>query len=102
MSSYNATFFIGAKTHVRNATSVHPVLYVEPDGQYGSGCVVFQIDSKLNADEQLAVVDRFATAVTEWRDGVKSRVESERTAVKELTEARAEIERLKAEAGETS
>lgn len=100
MSAFTATFFLGPKTHVRGNTSVHPVLYVEPDGEHRPGYVTFQIDSKLSVDEQLKIAERFAAAVGEWRDGIAARAAQERTAADELAAAREEIARLKAEAGE--
>lgn len=100
MSYFTATFFLNAKTHVRGSASVHPVLYVEPDGEHQPGYVTFQIDSKLSIDEQLAIAERLAAGVASWRDGIAARAEQERTAADELATARAEIARLKAEAGE--
>lgn len=102
MTAFTATYFLGTKTHVRGNTSVHPVLYVEPDGEHRPGYVTFQIDSKLSVDEQLAIAERFAAAVAGWRDGIAERAEQERTATDELTAARAEIARLKAEQEEAS
>ena len=100
MSAFTATFFLGTKTHVRGNVSVHPVLYVEPDGEHRPGYVTFQIDPKLGVDEQLKIAEQFAAAVGTWRDGIAARAERERTATDELATARAEIARLKAEAGE--
>ncbi|MFJ6143082.1 hypothetical protein ACIQH7_05750 [Streptomyces anulatus] len=97
MSAFTATFFLGKKTHVRGSASVHPVLYVEPDGQHLPGYVSFQIDSKLSVDEQLAIAERFASAVAGWRDGIAERAARERTAADELAAAREEIAHLKAE-----
>ncbi|MFJ9037898.1 hypothetical protein ACIRF8_15060 [Streptomyces sp. NPDC102406] len=97
MTAFTATFFLGRTTHVRGNASVHPVLYVEPEGQHRSGYVTFQIDAKLSIDEQLEIADRFAKAVTAWRDDLAARADQQRTAVDELAEARAEIARLKAQ-----
>ncbi|MCX4849786.1 hypothetical protein [Streptomyces sp. NBC_00893] len=102
MSAYTATFFLGMKAHFRGNTSVHPVFYVEPDGEHRPGYLTFQLDSKLSVDEQLKVADRFAQAVTAWRDEIAARADQQRTAADELDAAREEIARLKAEAGETS
>ncbi|MEU2799016.1 hypothetical protein [Streptomyces sp. NPDC007117] len=102
MSAFTATFFLGPKTHVRGSASVHPVLYVEPDGQHRPGYVTFQIDAKLSVDEQLAIAERFASAVAGWRDGIAERAARERTAADELAAARAEIARLKGEQEEGS
>ncbi|MFF8297683.1 hypothetical protein ACF07M_20115 [Streptomyces globisporus] len=101
MSAFTATFFLGTKTNIRGNASVHPVLYVEPDGEHRPGYVTFQIDAKLSVDEQLAIAERFAAAVGAWRDGIAARAEQERTATDELAAARAEIARLKAEAGDS-
>ncbi|MCX5158138.1 hypothetical protein OOK39_02330 [Streptomyces sp. NBC_00264] len=98
MSAYTATFFLGMKAHFRGNTSVHPVFYVEPDGEHRPGYLTFQLDSKLSVDEQLEIADRFATAVTAWRDEIAARADQQRTATDELNAARAEIARLKAEA----
>lgn len=102
MSSYTATFFLGTRTHVRGNASVHPVLYVEPDGQHHPGYITFQIDSKLTVEEQLNVAERFVAGVAAWRDGIAARADQERTASDELAKAREEIARLKAEAGESA
>ncbi|MFJ1696226.1 hypothetical protein ACIOHC_13905 [Streptomyces sp. NPDC088252] len=100
--SYTATFFLGAKAHFRGKASVHPVLYVEPDGENRPGHITFQLDSELSTDEQLKVADWFAKAVTAWRDEIAVRADQQRTTADELEAARKEIARLKAEAGEAS
>ncbi|MFB7082780.1 hypothetical protein [Streptomyces sp. NPDC056308] len=78
------------------------MLYVEPDGEHRPGYITFQLDSKLSIDEQLEIADRFAKAVTSWRDEIAARADQQRTAADELEAARAKIARLKAEAGEAS
>ncbi|MFE6684635.1 hypothetical protein [Streptomyces sp. NPDC057729] len=75
---------------------------MEPDGEHRPGYITFQLDSKLSIDEQLEIADRFAKAVTSWRDEIAARVDQQRTAADELEAARAKIARLKAEAGEAS
>ncbi|MGW1102775.1 hypothetical protein [Streptomyces sp. NPDC002540] len=102
MSAYTATFFLGTKAHFRGNTSVHPVFYVEPDGEHRPGYLTFQLDSKLSIEEHLEIADQFAQAVTAWRDEIAARADQQRTAADELNAAREEIARLKAEAGETS
>lgn len=78
------------------------MLYVEPDGEHRPGYITFQLDSKLSIDEQLEIADRFAKAVTSWRDEIAARADQQRSAADELEAARAKIARLKAEAGEAS
>ncbi|MFB6717628.1 hypothetical protein [Streptomyces sp. NPDC056358] len=75
---------------------------MEPDGEHRPGYITFQLDSKLSIDEQLEIADRFAKAVTSWRDEIAARADQQRTAADELEAARAKIARLKAEAGEAS
>ncbi|WP_406325870.1 hypothetical protein OG784_13060 [Streptomyces sp. NBC_01617] len=100
MSSYNATFFLTPQADARGNASVHPVLYIEPDGWHGSGSVVLQMPTGLTDEEQVTVAERILAGVTGWRDEIVAKVERDRTAADELTAARAEIARLKAEAGE--
>ncbi|MET8404495.1 hypothetical protein [Streptomyces sp900116325] len=102
MSSYNATFFLSPQTQVRGDNSVHPVLYIEPDGRYGAGYIVLQMPSELTQEERVEIAERFLEGVTKWRDGIVGHAEQQRTAVDELASAHAEIARLKAEAGEES
>ncbi|MFF1650191.1 hypothetical protein [Streptomyces sp. NPDC058240] len=102
MSYYTATFFLGMKAHFRGNTSVAPVFYVEPDGEHAPGYITFQLDSELSIDEQLKIADRFAQAVTAWRDEIAARADQQRTAADDLEAARAEIARLKAEPGDAS
>ncbi|MEU2674786.1 hypothetical protein ABZ622_39350 [Streptomyces sp. NPDC007164] len=102
MSAYTATYFLGTKAHFRGNVSVHPALYVEPDGKHRPGYVTFQLDSEISIDEQLKVADRFAKAVSAWRDELATRADQQRTAADELEAAQAEIARLKAEAGDES
>ncbi|MGW1696497.1 hypothetical protein [Streptomyces sp. NPDC002399] len=75
---------------------------MEPDGEHRPGYITFQLDSKLSIDEQLEIADRFAKAVTSWRDEIAARADQQRSAADELEAARAKIARLKAEAGEAS
>lgn len=98
MSAYTATFFLGMKAHFRGNTSVVPVFYVEPDGKHAPGYITFQLDSELSVDEHLKVADRFAEAVTAWRDEIAARADQQRTAADELEAARDEIACLKAAA----
>lgn len=102
MSSYNATFFLAAEANAHGNASVYPVLYIEPDGRYGGGRIVFQIPAELAPDEQVKVAERILAGVTGWRDEIVAKVKGERTAADELEAARAEIARLKTEAGEAS
>lgn len=101
MSSYHSTFFIGLETSITGSASPNPCLHVEPDGRYGPGTVTFQFPNSINREDILTVADRFLAAVTGWRDEVAAHAERERTAVGELEDARAEIARLKVEAGES-
>ncbi|MGW6741728.1 hypothetical protein ACWGDX_13535 [Streptomyces sp. NPDC055025] len=100
MNSFTATYFLDKKSDFRGNSSVHPVFYVEPNGEHRNGYITLQIDANLSADEQLKIADRLADAAGAWRDGLAARADSERTAADELAEAHAEIARLKAEAGE--
>lgn len=97
--SYNATWFLSNKASFRSSASVGPVFYIESDGM-AAGSISLQMKGGLTLDEQLRIADRFMAEVTRWHDGLASRVAQERTAVDELAAARAEIARLKAEAGE--
>lgn len=54
----------------------------------------------MTPEQMLAVAERVLAGVQRWRDTVVERIERERTTVDELAEARAEIERLRAEAGD--
>ncbi|WP_385618661.1 hypothetical protein PXH67_06500 [Streptomyces sp. P8-A8] len=102
MSSYNATFFLAAEATAHGNASVHPVLYIEPDGWSAGGRVSLQIPTSLTQEERVQVADRILAGVAGWRDEIVANAEQERTAANELEAARAEIARLKAEAGETS
>ncbi|MFD6022995.1 hypothetical protein ACFWGL_41730 [Streptomyces sp. NPDC060286] len=57
---------------------------MEPDGEHRPGYITFQLDSKLSIDEQLEIADRFAKAVTSWRDEIAARADQQRTAADEL------------------
>ena len=58
--------------------------------------------SGMPIEDQLAVADRVLASVQRWRDGIAEYADQHRTAADELEAARAEIARLKAEAGEES
>ncbi|MGW0904931.1 hypothetical protein [Streptomyces sp. NPDC002853] len=53
--------------------------------------------SAMPVEKQLVVADRVLRQVTRWRDNIAEAADRQRTAADELAEARAEIERLKAE-----
>jgi len=100
MSSYQVTFFLEPRTNVRGSGMPNPVLYVEPDGWHGPGSISLQIPQHISAEDRVRIAEEFLKGVTAWRDTVVSEVKRQRTAVDELEAARAEIARLKAEAGE--
>ncbi len=60
--------------------------------------MMFRSDTPI--EQQLAVADRVLREVQRWRDGIAEYADRQRTAADELETARAEIARLKAEAGE--
>lgn len=101
MTAYASTFFIGPETSIRGGTTPIPFLCVEPDGRFGPGNVTFQFSNGANREDVLAAADRFLAVVTAWRDEIAADAEQQRTASDELEAARAEIARLKAEAGES-
>ncbi|MET9517487.1 hypothetical protein [Streptomyces sp. NPDC002994] len=71
-----------------------------PDGPYKSSFdVMFSQDTPI--EQQLAVADRVLAGVQQWRNGIAEHAEQQRTATDELESARAEIARLKSEAGES-
>jgi hypothetical protein len=100
VSNYSVTYFLEARTNVRGSGAPNPVLYVEPDGWHGPGCISLQMRSDITAEERVKIAEQFLKGVTAWRDTIVEQVERERTASDELEAARAEIARLKAEAGE--
>lgn len=100
MSAYQTTFFLEARTHVRGNGLPNPVLYVEPDGWHGPGCISLQVRNNVTAEERVQIAENFLKGVTAWRDSIVEQAERERTAADELELARAEIARLKSEAGE--
>lgn len=65
-----------------------------------STSVTLQFPNGTPMDDQVKVAESLLAGVQRWRDDVVRIAEERRTAVDELAEARAEIARLKAEAGE--
>ncbi|MFE0088822.1 hypothetical protein [Streptomyces sp. NPDC059016] len=100
MSAYNLAVFLEPSTHVRGSAVPCPVLYIEPDGQHGAGYIALQIRNKVSAEDQVKIAESVLKGVTAWRDSIVEHFQRERTAADELAAARAEIARLKAEAGE--
>lgn len=97
MSNYNITVFLEARTNVRGTGVPNPVLYIEPDGWHGPGCITLQMPTKLTPEDRVKVAEAFVKGVSEWRDTIVRQVQGERTAADELAAAREEIARLKAE-----
>ncbi|MFE9398599.1 hypothetical protein [Streptomyces flavidovirens] len=102
MSNYQATFFLTERSQARGSAGVHPVLYIEPDGWHGGGSVTFQMPTSLTGENRMKVAEQILAGVSKWRDEIVAYAEQQRTAADELEAARAEIARLKGEAGETA
>lgn len=71
-------------------------LTLRPSNEATASELQMMFRSNMTVDQQLAVAERVLRQVTRWRDGLAEAAASQRTAVDELAEARAEIERLKA------
>ncbi|MFE6127476.1 hypothetical protein ACFQ6Q_04250 [Streptomyces sp. NPDC056437] len=102
MSAYSLTIFLEPHADVRGGASPSPVLHVEPDGRYGPGRINFQFRNDTTLEDQVKIAESFLKGVTDWRDTIVAEFEQQRTAADELEEARAEIARLKGEAGDAS
>ncbi|GAA2929333.1 hypothetical protein [Streptomyces enissocaesilis] len=71
-----------------------------PDGRHKDELeVLFHQNTPI--EQQLVIADRVLAGVQQWRDGIAEYAEQERTANDDLEAARAEIVRLKAQAGES-
>ncbi|MFD5027056.1 hypothetical protein [Streptomyces sp. NPDC058373] len=68
-------------------------------GSIASDQITIARPTDMTPEQMLAVADRVLAGVQRWRDTVAEHVERERTTADELAEARAEIERLRAEQG---
>lgn len=77
-------------------------LTLHPRGLYQGEELQVQFPNGTTPELKLAIADRVLAEVQRWRDGIAERADEERTAATELEVARAEIARLKAEAGEES
>lgn len=97
--SFTATFFLEPHASARGHGAPNPVLYVMPDGG-GTGNIGFQIHNDMPLADRVKVAEALLRGAQEFRDAVVADAERQRTAQDELAEARAEIARLKAEAGE--
>lgn len=102
MSRYTATYFLDGKTNFRGSDAANPSFYIEPEGWHQGGYVTLLFSTGTSLDDQLQIAERLAQAAIEWRDSLAARADAARTAASELEAARAEIARLKAEAGEES
>lgn len=98
-STYSATFFLTGSAHSRGSGAPNPVLYVSPDGG-PSGYISLQISEDIPLTERLKIADALLRGAQQFRDAVAADAERKRTVEDELAEARAEIARLKGEAGE--
>ncbi len=72
-------------------------LYIDPAGEFGGHSMTFLFGQDTADAEQVAVAERVLAGVQRWRDGIVERADRQRTAEDELTAAREEIARLKAE-----
>jgi hypothetical protein len=101
VSHFNATFFLTPHAHARGTGAPNPILYVQPDGGH-TGSVGFQISDNMPMADRVKVAKALLRGAQDFHDAIVADAERQRTAVDELAEARAEIERLKAEAGESA
>lgn len=72
-------------------------LHLHPSGEYQGNDLQVMFPSGMPVEQQLAVADRVLAGVQRWRDNIADAAERQRTAEDELTAARTEIARLKAE-----
>jgi hypothetical protein len=96
--SFNATFFLEPHADARGTGAPNPCLYVYPAGVTGS--INFQISDSMPPADRVKIATSVLRGAQEFYDAVVADAERKRTAEDELAEARAEIARLRAEAGE--
>lgn len=96
MSTYHTYWSASGRVELWGATD--GALYLEPNG-IANDRVTLARPKDVTPEQMLAVADRVLAGVQRWRDTVAEHVERERTTADELAEARAEIERLRAEQG---
>ncbi|WUH94615.1 hypothetical protein OG900_33670 [Streptomyces sp. NBC_00433] len=98
MTRISCTYFLESHADARGNGAPNPVLYVYPDG-VRSGAVTFQISDSMPMDDRVRAAKALLRGAQQLHDAVVADAERKRTAEDELAEARAEIARLKAEAG---
>lgn len=91
------TTFWAHDAEVRSSAVLGGSLYIDPAGMGGDHSMTFLFNRNTPADELVAVAERVLAGVQRWRDGIVERAEQQRNAEDELTAAREEIARLKAE-----
>lgn len=75
-----------------------PSLNIHPEGQNRGSDFTLLFPLRTSAATQLEVADKVLAGVQKWRDQIAAQADRERTAEDELTAAREEIARLRAEA----
>ncbi|MFI0718880.1 hypothetical protein [Streptomyces sp. NPDC021224] len=99
MTRISCTYFLEPHAGARGNGAPNPTLRVYPAGvRYGS--VTFQISDDMPMDDRVRVAEELLRGAQQFRNAVVADAERHRTAQDELAEAREEITRLRAEAGE--
>ena len=97
--SMRATAHWTDRAYIDFGVAPSPSLTIHPEGQHQGSDVTILFRLHATPDQQLAIADKVLAGVQAWRDTVAAHAEQQRTAADELEAARAEIARLKAEAG---
>lgn len=92
------TVFLDAHADARGSAPLSS-LWIYADASQSTS-ITLQFPKGTPLDDQARAAESLLSGVKRWRDDLVARAEEERTAANELAEARAEIERLKSEAGE--
>jgi regulator of protease activity HflC (stomatin/prohibitin superfamily) len=92
------TVFIDKHAAARGTAALGTLYFYADAAQ--STSVTLQFPHGMAMDDQVKAAESLLAGVQRWRDDVVRTAEERRTAVDELAEARAEIARLKAEAGD--
>lgn len=99
MTHISCTYFLELHADARGNGAPNPCFYVQPDGGR-TGSVGFQISDSMPHADRVRIAEALLRGAQQFHDAIVADAERKRTAEDELAEARAEIARLRAEAGE--